>query len=107
MHLVRVDSSVENNFLVSTGTTYGVFAYSGAVRIGGSDQAVMGDWRWIDGTLFWQGGPAGTAPNGVFTNWETASPSTSGTRQCAALLPTGTWQDRACKFVSPFICEAP
>jgi hypothetical protein len=34
-------------------------------------------------------------------------PSLSGTRQCAALLSTGTWQDRACKFLSPFICEGP
>jgi hypothetical protein len=107
MHLVRVDSSVENNFLVSSGTTFGIFAYDGAARIGGSDQAVQGDWRWIDGTLFWQGGPGGAAPNGLFTSWEAAYPSVSGTRQCAALLQAGTWQDRACKFVSPFICEAP
>jgi hypothetical protein len=107
MHLVRVDSSLENNFLMNSGATFGVFAYSGAVRIGGSDQAVQGEWRWIDGTLFWLGGPTGAAQGGLFTNWESTSPSLSGTRQCAALLSTGTWQDRACKFVSPFICERP
>jgi hypothetical protein len=107
MHLVRVDSMQENDFLVQTGTTLGLFDYSGYIRIGADDQAVLGEWLWTDGTQFWQGGGTGMAVGGLYTNWVSGSPSLNGTRQCGALLPTGLWQDRSCKFVATFVCEAP
>lgn len=107
MHLVRVDSQVENDFLVSTGGPFGVFALNGFAQIGANDLDLAGEWRWVDGTLFWQGGPAGAAVDGLFSNWLASSPSSSGVQQCSGILSSGKWQVRSCTAVVPFICEGP
>lgn len=107
MHLVRIDSAPENDFLVATGTTGGVFVNNGFAQIGANDRAVGGEWRWLDGTLFWQGGSGGTAVGGAFTQWLASSPSSQGAQQCSGLLDTGKWQDRSCTALNSFICEAP
>lgn len=107
MHLVRVDTQAENDFLGTTGAASSVFTLNGFALIGANDQAVAGEWRWRDGTLFWQGGPAGSAVDGLFSKWTASSPSSSGIQQCAGLLDTGLWQVRSCTAVVPFICEAP
>jgi hypothetical protein len=107
MHLARIDTQAENDFLVSNGGPFGVFALNGFAQIGGNDQALAGEWRWVDGTLFWQGGPAGVAVDGLFSNWLASSPSSSGVQQCSGILSSGKWQVRSCTAVVPFICEAP
>ena len=53
MHLVRIDSQLENDFLLSLGASSGVFELNGFAQIGANDRAVAGEWRWIDGELFW------------------------------------------------------
>lgn len=107
MHLARVDSQVENDFLVSTGGPFGVFALNGFAQIGANDLNLAGEWRWVDGTLFWQGGPSGAAVDGLFSNWLASSPSSSGVQQCSGILSSGKWQVRSCTAVVPFICEGP
>jgi hypothetical protein len=107
MHLVSIDTQDENDFLGSTGATFLVFALNGFAFIGANDQAVAGEWRWVDGTLFWQGGAAGVAVADEFSHWAASSPSNSGIQQCAGLLDTGEWQVRSCTALVPFICEAP
>jgi hypothetical protein len=106
MHLVSIDTQAENDFLGRTGATFSVFALNGFAFIGANDQAVAGEWRWVDGTLFWQGGSAGVAVADKFSQWAASSPSDSGIQQCAGLLDTGEWQVRSCTAVVPFICEA-
>jgi len=107
MHLVRIDSKAEGDFLIQEGTPRMVFSSDGFALIGASDQALAGEWRWVDGTLFWQGGSAGAAVGGLYANWFAASPSASGAKQCAGTLISGSWQDRSCTALEPFICEGP
>ena len=107
MHLVRIDSQLENDFLVSTGFVSGVFNLNGFAQIGANDRAVAGEWRWVDGEQFWQGGANGAPVGGLFSNWLILSPSSSGVQECTGLLATGNWQVRSCTAVVPFICESP
>lgn len=107
MQLVRIDSQLENDFLVSSGVAIGVFALNGFAQIGANDRAVAGEWRWTDGELFWLGGPTGAPVAGLFSNWLASSPSASGIQQCSGLLDTGKWQVRSCTAVVPFVCESP
>jgi hypothetical protein len=107
MQLVRVDSQAENDFLVDRGTASGVFDLNGFAQIGANDQAVPGEWRWVDGTQLWSGDATGSAVNGAFSNWLMGSPSVGGVKNCAGILLLGTWQERSCTAVVPFICESP
>ena len=106
MQLVRIDSQQENDFLVSAGTQSDVFALNGFAQIGANDRAVAGEWRWVDGEQFWQGGASGAAVGDLFSNWLATSPSASGVQQCSGLLDTGKWQVRSCTAIVPFICES-
>jgi hypothetical protein len=105
MHLVRIDSQAEADMITNEGPLLGVFNGDGYVTIGASDEAKQGEWRWQDGTQFWQGGPNGTAVGGLYSSWFTASPAATGIKNCAGLLIFGSWQDRACTALEPFICE--
>jgi len=107
MHLVRIDSQTENDFLASEGTPRGVFAYDGFAQIGASDQATQGMWLWFDGTQFWQGASNGTAVGGLYAHWANASPTGNSIKTCGGMLSAGTWQDRSCTALDSFICEAP
>jgi hypothetical protein len=57
------------------------------------------------GSAPWQGGPGGAAPMGLFANWSNGSPRNNGSRDCAGMFDDGTWEDRSCGNVQPFICE--
>ena len=60
-NLIAINSSAENGFMQT------LIRSSGTWHIGGTDQAVEGEWRWInDGTQFWQGlgSGSGGAPVG-------------------------------------------
>jgi hypothetical protein len=107
MSLVRIDGASENDWLRATGSADGVFALNDYALIGASDQAVAGEWRWPDGTLFWQGGSNGAAVNGLYENWDLSSPSSSGVQECSVLFSGGLWQDHTCGDSQPFICESP
>jgi hypothetical protein len=107
MHLVRIDSQSENDFLLSEATARGVIVVViGFAQIGADDLAVPGEWRWYDGAQFWQGSSSGAAVGGLYAHWANASPG-NGAKPCAGMLPAGTWQDRSCTALGPFICESP
>jgi len=107
MHLARVETQVENDFLGFTARALAVFDVDGFALIGANDRAVAGEWRWLDGTLFWQGGPGGAAVGGQFAPWAASSPSNTGIQECAGLTDAGEWRVRSCTALVPFICEAP
>ncbi len=107
MHLTRIDAEAENAFVVATAQAQGVFDLNGFALIGANDRALAGEWRWGDGTLFWQGGPTGSAVGGQFAKWAASSPSVNGVQQCAGLLQASDWQVRSCTAVVPFICQGP
>jgi hypothetical protein len=107
MHLVRIDSQAENDFLVERATANGVFDVNGFAQIGANDRAVPGEWRWVDGTQLWAGDESGSPVNGAFNNWTLGSPTIGGVKNCAGLLLVGTWQDRSCTAEVPSICESP
>ncbi len=108
MTLTRIDNATENNFVLTQGTAYSVFVtplFFGF--IGSNDQAVLGEWRWVDGALFWQGGTSGTLVQGMYANWDNKSPGGTSIQRCSGILATGLWQDRSCTALTPFICESP
>ncbi len=64
--------------------------------MGGSDSAVEGEWRWLDGTQFWQGDAAGSAVAGQYTNWDVNEPNNFLTGDEDALTivqANGGWND--------------
>jgi hypothetical protein len=113
MHLVRIDDAQENDWLEAT--AFANVAGGSNVQpvwrwIGANDQAVAGEWRWTDGTLFFLGknGGGGSAQNGLFANWAGGSPSGGGTgKSCAGIehLPGGLWGDALCAALQPYVCE--
>ncbi len=106
MRLVRIDDTAEDRWLHDT-------AFGGVTGlspnwpwIGASDQAVLGEWRWTDGTLFWLGSANGAAQGGLFTNWVAGSPASSGpATDCALLESSDRWNDWQCTGSQPYICE--
>ena len=110
MHLVRIDSMQENDWI--NGTAFAnVPAGSNSQPvwrwIGANDLAVPGEWRWIDGSLFWLGGSNGTVQNGLYENWSTGTPSSSGTKKyCGAMEHAlAVWSDALCASLEPYVCE--
>ena len=71
--------------------------------IGGSDQDAEGIWKWMtgpeSGTVFWSGGPNGSAPAGIYSNWNPGEPNNSGNNEDYAHItdpsvgPAGSWND--------------
>jgi hypothetical protein len=86
-YLATVTSSAENSFLITLSTLG---------WLGGSDQAVEGTWVWADGPeanqIFWTGGPGGSAPPGVYTNWQPGQPDNGGGVQDFLIGPV-LWDD--------------
>ncbi|MEL1243620.1 T9SS type B sorting domain-containing protein [Flavobacterium sp. DGU11] len=73
---------------------------SGNGWIGGSDAAVEGVWRWETGpeagTIFWNGGPAGSSPTYAF--WNTGEPNNQNNEDYAHITAPGigvpgSWND--------------
>jgi hypothetical protein len=107
MRLVRIDDASENAWVHTT-------AFAGVVGtsstywpwIGGTDQAVVGAWRWTDGALFWMGGSNGTAQGGLYTNWVAGAPTSGGAAtDCAILQSSAYWTDSDCTRLEPYVCE--
>ncbi len=103
MTLVRVDDEAENTWLTAAAIAAGMLTPTGSsvVFLGGNQLAVNGEWRWPDGTLFWNGG----AVAGIYANWE-SPPRNGGVADCTALRGTGFWLARACNAGDArYICE--
>lgn len=70
-HLATITSQEENDFVFGllTATSW----------LGGSDDAVEGEWRWVEGPeagqQFWQGLAAGGPVDGAYTNWQPGEPN--------------------------------
>lgn len=86
-YLVTITSQNEETFVAALAT--GVRTY-----IGANDEAVQGEWRWIDGpeagTLFWQGNASGIAIG--YANWAASQPDNAA-EDFGMLLPNGQWND--------------
>jgi hypothetical protein len=96
MRLARIDDEDENDAIVENmaGLEY--------AWIGGSDQVVEGTWVWSDGKVFFKDG---LAANGSFEAWYTNSPSNDSSSNCAEIWDDYTWDDYACGYKQPHICE--
>ncbi len=70
-HLATITSQNENDFVFALLTS--------SSWLGGSDNEVEGEWRWVvgpeEGDQFWQGLAGGTAVNGAYTNWGAGEPN--------------------------------
>lgn len=104
--LCSVESMDENDFVATTAREL----VSGNIWLGGTrdDEYV---WTWPDGSVFWNGGREGAAPDGAFVHWQPGEPNDSSTvtsdpERCLALTPDGNdWNDRACSLSLPYVCE--
>jgi len=107
MRLARVDDVAENAWLQTT-AFMGITSTSSVYWpwIGGNDLAVLGDWRWPDGALFWVGGSNGTAQGGLYSNWAAGAPTNGGgSTDCAILQHAAYWTDFQCTRLQRYICE--
>jgi hypothetical protein len=111
MRLVRIDDAAENAWVQATAfanvppndNRLAVWRWLGATEI-----AVPGEWRWTDGTLFWLGGSNGSAQNGLYANWVSGSPKTTGEDNFCGLMQHnagGFWADDNCNGLQPYVCE--
>ncbi|MEM7257257.1 MAG: lectin-like protein, partial [Pseudomonadota bacterium] len=75
--LVTVHSSYENSVVQNLASAMGKNTYLGL-----SDQTTEGEWYWQtgsgDGALAWSGNAGGSAPDGVYTNWNGSEPNNHG-----------------------------
>jgi hypothetical protein len=106
--LVVVDSAEENAWLSATASA----ADLTSLWLGGSDGAVEGEWRWGDGSHFWQGldvTSGGAAVGGLYSNWIAGEPNNVEGRivgNCLRMLAgDGVWRDGDCSVARPFVCE--
>ncbi len=107
-HLVKIEDASEKDWLRSicfaglgTDNASAVWRW-----IGASDLVAAGQWRWADGTQFWQGGPSGSPVSGRYGNWAPAQPSNLG--DCVAMqnnVGDSFWWSQDCALSQPYICE--
>ena len=93
-HLVTVDTSAEDAWLVSTAAG----SYSSASLaywwIGYNDRTSEGNWVWDDGST------------STYTQWNSGEPNNSDDEDCAQLVWYTHWNDWECTNTSTYICEA-
>jgi hypothetical protein len=106
MQLARIDSDPENVWLFDN-------VYDSPPRtgmwIGATDAAVEGEWRWVDGTLFWLGDENGNAQNGLYDAWFfLTQPSAQASIRDCGVLDQGSvgWYDSDCSLLKVFVCES-
>ncbi|MDF1726467.1 MAG: VCBS domain-containing protein [Sulfitobacter sp.] len=72
-HLATITSQQEMDFIAD------IQAGDLLAWLGGSDAAVEGTWRWVEGPeagqIFWQGAADGSAPVGAYANWMNLQPT--------------------------------
>lgn len=107
MRLARMDDASENSWVTSTafaGVTSVAIAYW--PWIGATDQAVLGQWTWTDGALFWVGPQNGSPQGGLYNNWVAGSPSATGqSGRCGILQHGGFWTNVDCTLLQSYVCE--
>ena len=93
-HLVTILSAQEQAFVQSL-----ITSVEHSVWIGASDTAVEGEWRWVTGERFWQGGSAGSpGPDVFYANWASGQPDDfqvgrTSRQSSVAAWPLPVWQD--------------
>ncbi len=105
MTVAMVDDAAENAWLASEILSRGLLVTndSRVVLLGGDRLAVSTEWRWLDGTLFWNDGAVAE----VYSNWASA-PNKGGTSDCLGMKWDGLWVQRACNSGDAFyVCETP
>jgi hypothetical protein len=100
-YLVTITSAAENNFVAS-------ILNGSAAWGGGSDAAVEGVWRWIDGPeaglIFWNGGVGGSSPN--YAGWEGNEPNNLNDEDHLHLnYNPGQWNDLNAGNFLPYVIE--
>jgi hypothetical protein len=105
MRLARVDDAIENGFIRSTADAHGLLNLE--MWVGIQDPSRTLQWQWPDGTVFWMGDASGSAVGGHYANWAATKPSGNTVRNCGSMLAAGSWQDRSCTSVLPYVCEGP
>jgi hypothetical protein len=102
-YLATVTSKAENDFIIAN--IGPLRSPRGGLFVGGSDAAVDGEWRWVTGpetgTLFWNGGPGGTAIG--FADWAINEPNNAfgpGSESRIAWAEDG-WNDLPDSFFAP------
>jgi hypothetical protein len=84
--LVAIDTPAEQQYLAAHPDWSDV-----SLWLGGNDRATEGQWYWSNvngdqgGARFWSGGASGSAPGGAYTNWDSAEPNGTSTKDCAFL----------------------
>ena len=102
MRLARVDSAEEASFMRSEASA----AAMDRVWLGGRDDVAEGQWRWLDGDLFWSGAADGSAVGGLYTRWNSGEPNDyMGDEDCMEIFTNGLWNDQSCDTPRPSICE--
>ncbi len=92
-HLATITSQEENDFVFALLTS--------SSWLGGSDNEVEGEWRWVEGPeegeQFWQGLAAGVPVNGSYTNWAGGEPNQffgpGNPENFAHMRADGLWND--------------
>ncbi len=98
-HLATVTSTTEQNLVASLNDGTVAEAWMGA-----HDEAVEGDWRWIDNVDF----PPSPSPNASsFQRWGSGEPNNLNNEDCLLikLTSSGNWDDRRCDQTLSSICE--
>ena len=99
MHLVKIESVAENNFVVQLAQTLGSYVW-----IGGSNRLVDGAFAWPDGSAFYRDDmPIG----GVYQHFGDGQPVTDAARGCVQIHSDspGAWSNTLCSDSEQFICE--
>lgn len=106
MVLARVDDAGEDQFL--SDNAYATPPITG-IWLGASDALVEGEWRWLDGELFWLGAKTGSAQNSLYNGWYvlTQPSAQQPERDCAVhnLGNSPGWYDADCTFSKEYVCE--
>jgi len=97
MHLVKIDSALENMAVVS-------LALDDYVWVGGSNRDDPNAFIWLDGTPFYV---SGAAVGDTYQNFGSGEPATDPKLRCLQLRRTssGTWSNWQCTGMQSFVCE--
>ncbi len=86
--LPTITSFHENELIRSMISSTG----NNAVWLSASDAEVQDQWRWEDGTLFWNGGVSGSTVDGAYQNFKIAEPNGGNNASIVHLAMDGTGQ---------------
>jgi hypothetical protein len=106
--LAAIGSPEENEFVATSAKSI----INNNLWLGGTRDDLY-IWRWPDGSVFWRGGPGGSAEGDSFVIWVPGEPNDSSSvttdpERCLALtFNSNGWNDRACSLLLPYICEHP